>query len=631
MILRSSEFEQRIRMTLVLLALALGVADVANFLLLRSALSTLEEREALLAGEAAGRVARELDPGAITRAMADPARTALEFPPTRLRGVAERQGVLEVDLVSTEGMWLASGSPARLGDRDPFVAAYTSEDEWHPASGQAWWKGPVNIEGQPSLVYYAPLRGGDGLSLGSLRVAVPAPGLAALRRGFFLLAWGQAIVLIAAAAVSFGLSRWITRPWRLMAQAVEEADREAAGTDDSPDALVASFRGVVDKLRRQEEELRRLTAPGRPARGEGGEADPVAAFLRTVGASLASGVLAVDRDERIAGLNDAASALLFEGAGAGAVGRSLESALRASDDLVALIRSVLRGAGARSRELVSYRAASGAAGTLGVSASPVAPQGNWPGGVFCLVSDLSEIAALRERERLREGLASVGELSAGIAHEYRNSLATILGYARLVEREAPGSPVSGYAEAIAREVLSVRAAVDDFLRFARPARLSRAPVDLRALCAAAAADLRRDGAMERLRVEIPPEMPPVLADEAALRQAIGNLLRNAAESDPGREVTVRMTARPDPGGRTVRLQLADDGPGIPAEHREKIFLPFFTTKSSGTGLGLAIAQRTILEHDGAIEVSGDGTGATFEIQLPAAEPVSFRNSEAEGR
>ena len=618
-------------MILVLLALVLAVANVANFLLLRSSLQALRDGEGRLAAEAAQRALKDANPVALGRAMAEPAVTPVEYPPTRLRAIASRQRLLSIDLVAPDSAYLSSTSPAHLGFRDSLFHNYTERDEWHPASGEVWWDGPTLVEGQQAIVHYQPVIGPGGVLAGYLRTAIASPHLARVEKAYRLFAGSQALALLAIVAVAFALSRWIARPYRLMAQAVDEAAdpfHPGPAVGDDPDSLVASIRGVLDKLRRQEEELRRIAPASPSAAASGAEADPVAGFLRTFGRTMTSGVLAVDRDARIAGINEAAASLFLPGEAAEAVmGRGVEEALRAADGMVRLVRSVLDGGPGRSRELIPYRAADGKLGTLGVSVSPVAAQGNWTGGVFCLVSDLSEIATLRERARLREGLASVGELSAGIAHEFRNSLAAILGYARLVEREAPGTSAASHAGAITREVQSVRTVVDEFLRFARPGRLARAPVDLGALCAAAAENVRRDGTLERLRVEIEGDLPAVAGDEPALRQAFGNLFRNAAEADPARAVTVRVRAEAVEGGESVRVVISDDGPGIAPENLGRIFLPFFTTKASGTGLGLAITQKTILDHDGAIDVrSRPGEGTTFEIHLPAAGSVSFRNS-----
>jgi signal transduction histidine kinase len=238
-------------------------------------------------------------------------------------------------------------------------------------------------------------------------------------------------------------------------------------------------------------------------------------------------------------------------------------------------------------------------------------------GAFCLLTDLTEIRSLQDRVRLRENLAALGELSAGVAHEFRNSLATILGLARLVERRPEDvAAASGAAGDIVREVNQVRQVVDEFLLYARPLQLSRAPVDLRGLLEEVAEGIRLDREGEgALAVSLEGELPVIQADESLLRQAFLNLLRNAREAGAGR--AVRVTVSGSRVGKRIRLLFRDDGPGFPPESLESAFLPFATTKEQGTGLGLPMVQKTVVQHDGEISVANPpGGGAEVRILLP---------------
>jgi signal transduction histidine kinase len=413
------------------------------------------------------------------------------------------------------------------------------------------------------------------------------------------------------------ISRWIARPYRLLAQAVvgapEGVGPPAAEADD-PDALVTIFRRVMEKIRTQEEELRRLAA----TEGE----DPVGRFASTIAPTMVSGVIAVDRKGLVVALNPAAERMLGtpERSGEGGearTGRAYAQVLACSEELVRIIGESLASGKPRSREVVSYRTSRGEPGHLGVALSPIAAEGAWPGGLLCLISDLSEIGSLQDKTRLRENLAAVGRLSAGIAHEFRNSLATIHGYARLVERLGEGGPTSGHARAIVREVDSVRAAVDEFLAFTRPAKITRTRVDLSSLCRQVAEEMALDGGLRPLEVTFEGTLPVVVGDETLLRQAFANIFRNAAESAPGRAVRLRVRGEMGPRSEAVRVELADDGAGIRQEDLERVFLPFYTTKEKGSGLGLAMAQKTILDHDGSVEVRSKlGEGTTFTVVLP---------------
>jgi signal transduction histidine kinase len=255
-----------------------------------------------------------------------------------------------------------------------------------------------------------------------------------------------------------------------------------------------------------------------------------------------------------------------------------------------------------------------------VALSPIlregAPEGASAGasGLLCLIGDLTEIHDLEEKVRRRETLAALGTVSAGIAHEVRNALATILGFARLAERGGGGGRSAEHARAIVKEVEAVSRTVEDFLQYARPSRLHPAPVALRALVDQVVDEARHAGLLARTEVEVEGDAGTVLADERALRQTFSNLVRNASESSE-RPVHLRIGLDRQDGRATITF--ADDGEGIPAENLDRIFLPFFTTRGKGTGLGLAIAQKMVLDHEGQLEVGpAPGGGTVFRVQLP---------------
>ena len=630
--IRTSPFELRVRLLLVLLAMVLAAANVGNFLLLRSAREALRSGEGRLASEVSRRVLREAGESSLASSLTRLDAVAVRYPPTTLRSLAARQGLLGLELISPEGTVLSSSSPERLGAIDSDLASAGGGPAGAHVESERWL-GPVEREGESAIVDYRTLRTDKGAVAGYFKTVLASPALGRVESAYRIFAAAQAIGLLLAAVAALALSRWIARPYRLLAQAVvgakEQVRLDPGEAADDPDALVSLLRGVLEKIRRQEEELRRLATAGAAAEGpEGPEpsgaapVDPVGGFARTIAPTMVSGVIAVDRKGNVVALNPAGEKMLGVSLeGQHEQGRPARELLACSEELLRLVEATLESGQPRSREVVAYRRPGGGMGHLGAALSPIAAQGAWRGGVLCLVSELSEIGSLRERARLRESLAAVGQISAGIAHEFRNSLATILGYARLIERAGAGGPAAGHAGAIAREVESVRSAVDQFLKFARPGRLSRGRVDLAKLCAQAAEEVEMDWTLPRLRIELEGELPEIQADETLLRQAFANLFRNAAESAPGRPVALRVRGRIDTQRESVRIELSDDGAGISEENLGRIFLPFFTTKDKGAGLGLAIAQKAIVDHDGAIDVSSRrGEGTTFNIVLPLSSP-----------
>ena len=244
--------------------------------------------------------------------------------------------------------------------------------------------------------------------------------------------------------------------------------------------------------------------------------------------------------------------------------------------------------------------------------------------VYASGLETTEVRELERRARLSEKLAAVGTLSAGLAHEIRNPLNAATLQLRLLERRVTGRD---QAEALFEPIGLVREElgrlsnlVVEFLAFARPSELLPETVDVVSLVRKVV-DLERPGAEERsivLSAEVPVAKVEVLGDADKLQQVLLNLVRNATEAvDAGGRVTVRV----DTGCEGVVLAVADDGPGIPAEHQSRIFEPFYSTKPGGTGLGMAIVHSLVSLHGGEVSIRS-GSGTEVRVVLPRLGPVT---------
>ena len=260
-----------------------------------------------------------------------------------------------------------------------------------------------------------------------------------------------------------------------------------------------------------------------------------------------------------------------------------------------------------------------AASRFGVTVSPLFDGAGHLNGAVCLFTDLTAVQHLEEQLRLKQSLATVGELTAGIAHEFRNGLATIHGYSKLLDPAVLPPSVRPYIEGIRAEAVSLGEIVTNFLNFARPAQLALSDIDLRGLCERVVDETRVGARALGGEVTLQGEFGEIQGDEVLLRQAFSNLLRNAVEACAGASVTpnVVVESSVDATRGTCTVTVDDNGPGVPASARDRIFQPFFTSKKHGTGLGLALVQKIVVSHNGRVSVGTSPLGgARLQVVLP---------------
>jgi PAS domain S-box-containing protein len=329
-------------------------------------------------------------------------------------------------------------------------------------------------------------------------------------------------------------------------------------------------------------------------------------------AKMPSGIIVVDRNGRIVGHNPA-SERIFEGT----LARStrLRDLVRESQALEDLLNRCLSSGEVFTRVEFNAPIRPDVDKRIGINLSPITSESGATEGAICLLSDLTEIVELHNQIKLKENFAALGEMSAGIAHEFKNSLATIVGYAQMSVTETDLSTLHSYAREIHKESQSLAHMVTDFLNFARPVRTSITDVDLVELLQNAIGDLKN---LRPAKYEVrfaSPESAVVSCDATLMRQSLMNLLINAAEAlDTDGLIEVSIETSP----RSIRIAVQDNGHGIPDDVLKKIFIPFFTTKTQGTGLGLSLVQKIILAHNGRIEVqSSPARGTRFTVTLPS--------------
>lgn len=440
------------------------------------------------------------------------------------------------------------------------------------------------------------------LPLLSLQTGPSTPQGAVWVLGGFLLV---VIVLGAAYLLSFALRRMLGNARN---DTAHQSDWRPA-TDSPTVFMSASMQAVIQKLREQEKELESLQ------RRERERAQQSERLSEEVTRNMPAGLLLVSSAGLITSANPAAEVALGV---RGLVYRRYTEILGADSKLAALLQDCLTQGQTFRRQEIEYRPPSGELRQLGVTISPILNRGGQLTGALCLLSDLTELTALQRQMQMKESLAALGELSAGIAHEFKNSLATISGYAQMIRAETEGDAAEN-AQRILQQTRALAHVVTEFLKFARPQELANEEVPLKVLVDRVISEIR--DSLPQAQIASDGQFECVSGDEGLLRQVVLNLVRNAAEAageaNPGPQVVVRGVVEQSGGRALQRMIVSDNGPGIPPTDLHKIFAPFFTTKANGTGLGLAIVQKIILQHGGSIEARNRPEGgAEFTICLP---------------
>jgi len=253
---------------------------------------------------------------------------------------------------------------------------------------------------------------------------------------------------------------------------------------------------------------------------------------------------------------------------------------------------------------------------------------------YSLLQQQSDMLRQREEElRRADRLSALGELSAGLAHEIRNPLASIKGTAEIIsDRFKPHEREHEFTQILIKEVNRLNTVLAEFLDFARPRAPRLVPSDLNGTVESVLLLTERQMREHGIAVEkrLAHGLPPIQVDPEQIKQVLLNLILNAVDAMPmGGTLTVETTATND----AVACRLSDTGKGIKREDMTKVFNPFFTTKPAGTGLGLSIAHRILEGHKGRIEVfSREGRGATFTITLPVgSEGTREKPNDTSGR
>jgi two-component system nitrogen regulation sensor histidine kinase NtrY len=426
------------------------------------------------------------------------------------------------------------------------------------------------------------------------------------------------MILVGATWMGLYLAKRITEPVQRLATAAREIGaghldyRVDRGTvsDDEFGSLVEAFNTMASEVGKSRRRLERSTVD---LERKHIEVEGRRRYIETILERIATGVVSIDAAGHVSTLNNAAKRLL--GLDGSAMGRPVAEVF-GRDDLQPFGALLRAAASAKSEPSAQEIALARDDRELQLAA--VATTLHGPEGFDGMVLVLDDVTPLIRAQKV----AAWREVARRLAHEIKNPLTPIQLCAERIRRHfnSATGPTQALVEectsTIVGEVDSLKALVDEFSQFARMPAPRAAPADLHAIVNEALAlyhGLLGDVRFER---RLAPALPKVRVDVEQIRRVIINLVDNAIEA-MNRSGVITIETQHDPGTSLVRLIVGDDGPGIPAAEREKLFMPYYSTKRRGSGLGLAIVRRIVAEHGGTIDV-GDNQprGTTFTIELP---------------
>ncbi len=526
--------------------------------------------------------------------------------------LGESVGVQRIKILNREGVWLDNVPEGIEEPQDKNIYL------------RAAWNGKTVLSPfyrEDNQVYrsgYFPIENGDKvLAVLELREMIPLSKIMDKALANTLI-FGVATLLFAIAMIL--LFNRLSHPKKpLASQELFKEDRYPNPQEEFG-FLVQTFGELLEDSRQRGENLQELYSKAER------RAEILEGYNQCILRSIRSGVITFDTEGRITTFNDTAEKI-FGMKSEEVMNKTYSEVFGKDNKLGEVLKESLAMDKTHTRVEIQLEREDGQPIWVGLSTSLLKASQDRVMGVILLFTDITELKRLQEQVRLKERLATLGEMSAGIAHEIRNPLGAIQGFAKLLQRKfANDDPSWDMAQGIIAEVNGLNTLVTEFLDFARPKEPILEKVMLNEIIDNALSIAEFNKGDNRVHIErnFSSDIPQIIADEDQLRQAFLNLIINSLEAMPEGGELKLSTSNYYPAGVNednrlssgVMVEIEDTGYGIAAENIDKILIPFFTTKSKGTGLGLAIAHKIIVSHGGRIEVRSElGKGTTFRIYL----------------
>jgi two-component system sensor histidine kinase AtoS len=423
--------------------------------------------------------------------------------------------------------------------------------------------------------------------------------------------------LIASLVVAVLFFRSVMDPYRKIKREASELNIsiENYNKDDGVEYAVRLFQSVIHQLKEKEALLQAMYDSSEK------RADSLARYNEYILGSISSGVIICDNQGAITRLNRSATAITGFSESSGQ-GKHYNEVFGKKHKIARILGEALNGR-TYSRQEFKITRTDNQNLWIGLSSSLITDDSDNKIGAAVLLTDLTKIKKLQEMAEYREKMAALGEMSSGLAHELRNSVAAIIGFGKLLKKMAlPDDKAVNIIDTMISESLATEEMLSRFLNFARPMRLTPVSVDILRLlddCLKQSEDLRSGKDIE-CRVDFVGDIPILMGDQLLLKNAFSNLIINSCQAIQSKGEVVVSVEYIDEDNR-LQISFNDTGIGIASGDMPKIFNPFFTTKEKGTGLGLALVKKIITAHNGTIEViSRPADGTTFIVSIPLDTP-----------
>lgn len=432
--------------------------------------------------------------------------------------------------------------------------------------------------------------------------------------------------LIAGLILAFFFVKTVLNPYKKIKNEAEELELPDLDIENADDIeyVVRTFHQIIRELKEKEALLKSMYDNSEK------RADSLARYNEYILGGISSGVIICDNDETITRFNPAAGNILGID-NEKCQGKLYSEVFGSEHHLTGILNDALEKNMTVSRSEFEMLTEDGEKRWIGLSSSLIIDNQKNQIGAAVLLTDLTKIKKLQEISDFTEKMAALGEMAAGLAHEFRNSVAAIMGFGKLIRKILPDDhKANSIAEMIISESQNTEEMLRRFLTFARPLKAIPEPVGFDKIIDDSLQLAKESNQDKMITVQIENNAAGLQlnADPTLLKNAFSNLFLNAyqAMDDGG---VLKIVVNLEQAEHQVIATIADTGDGIPEDVLPKIFNPFFTTKDKGTGLGLAMVKKIINGHYGSIDVeSRDNEGTTFTISLPLGNNDNSNNEKS---